>query len=505
MKKFFLIFSIIIEVGLAQAQPQSSWMYFGYHAGMHAVGNGFVCDTSGKLGAIDKCATISDGNGNLLFYTNGYFVWNRNHQLMPNGDTLFLNSWWPNYSTAIAEGCRGGVLILQFDSNQYDVFIKIAGWIFNGVESYDAGYYWYKVDMNLNGGLGDVVGIPQYINIPETTFQPIGCVKHANGRDWWVIGHEAAAFSTKYIKFLVSPSNIYGPFYQDIGGTRNSGTYLAGQCSFSNDGSKFISGNSDGELSLFDFDRCSGELSNYKDLSGYFGIGSIEEVITGSIFSPDGGIVYFNNQNYLFQIHDISDAGFIRDTIMTNPQVFGINDSIPVTFGNLCIVNDKILVTLGSNTTGNSIPDSMFLNLTVINLPNNPGLACDINPLSISTCGKKTWASLPYFPNWNLGPIDGSACDTLGIDNGIGEQNNDGNELGVYPNPADDEINISTTISALKNELLIITDVQGRVVYKNKSFAKSQTINIKSFASGVYFIKMQTQTGAIQVKKFVKN
>lgn len=35
------------------------------------------------------CASVSDDNGNLLFYTNGKTVWNKNHQIMQNGADLF--------------------------------------------------------------------------------------------------------------------------------------------------------------------------------------------------------------------------------------------------------------------------------------------------------------------------------------------------------------------------------------------------------------------------------
>ena len=33
-------------------------------------------------------ATISDNNGNLLFYTNGSKVWNKNHLVMQNGTAI---------------------------------------------------------------------------------------------------------------------------------------------------------------------------------------------------------------------------------------------------------------------------------------------------------------------------------------------------------------------------------------------------------------------------------
>jgi hypothetical protein len=36
----------------------------------------------------EGCATISNSSGQLLFYTDGITVYNRNHQVMPNGTGL---------------------------------------------------------------------------------------------------------------------------------------------------------------------------------------------------------------------------------------------------------------------------------------------------------------------------------------------------------------------------------------------------------------------------------
>src|SRR5690606_15019352 len=41
--------------------------------------------------AHEAAASICDPNGNLLFYTQGDKVWDRNHNLMPNGQDLVPN------------------------------------------------------------------------------------------------------------------------------------------------------------------------------------------------------------------------------------------------------------------------------------------------------------------------------------------------------------------------------------------------------------------------------
>lgn len=52
-------------------------------------------------------------------------------------------------------------------------------------------------------------------------------------------------------------------------------------------------------------------------------------------------------------------------------------------------------------------------NLGVINLPDSPGLACNFQPWSFYLGGKRTYWGLPNNPDYELGPVTGSICDTL--------------------------------------------------------------------------------------------
>ena len=54
--------------------------------------------------------------------------------------------------------------------------------------------------------------------------------------------------------------------------------------------------------------------------------------------------------------------------------------------------------------------------LHVINQPDNPGTACEFDVRGVKLPTRNAF-SLPNFPNYRLGPVDGSTCDTLGIDN----------------------------------------------------------------------------------------
>ncbi|TXI67741.1 MAG: hypothetical protein E6Q46_02540 [Flavobacterium sp.] len=70
------------------AQGEANIWYFGNKAGISFNSGVPVPLLDGQMQADEGCATLSDANGNLLFYTNGITVWNRNHQIMPNGTGL---------------------------------------------------------------------------------------------------------------------------------------------------------------------------------------------------------------------------------------------------------------------------------------------------------------------------------------------------------------------------------------------------------------------------------
>jgi hypothetical protein len=92
MKKkitLLLAFSIIFPVLLSGQGETSNW-YFGNNAGIRFNNNGTVTALDdGRLDTFEGCTTISDALGDLLFYTDGITVYDRNHNVMQNGDGLY--------------------------------------------------------------------------------------------------------------------------------------------------------------------------------------------------------------------------------------------------------------------------------------------------------------------------------------------------------------------------------------------------------------------------------
>jgi len=83
----FIGFSFLLPFsGISQGEF-NNW-YFGSFAGVTFNFGAPQALMDGQMGANRGSITVSDSLGNLLFYSNGEKVWNRNHQVMPNGNNL---------------------------------------------------------------------------------------------------------------------------------------------------------------------------------------------------------------------------------------------------------------------------------------------------------------------------------------------------------------------------------------------------------------------------------
>lgn len=86
--RIFIYITIMIFNRNIMAQGEGNFWYFGYNAGLDFNTNPPTPLTNGALNTAEGCAAVSDKNGNLLFYTDGSFVYDKNHNLMPNGAGL---------------------------------------------------------------------------------------------------------------------------------------------------------------------------------------------------------------------------------------------------------------------------------------------------------------------------------------------------------------------------------------------------------------------------------
>jgi hypothetical protein len=88
--KYVTCFLFLLSFSPLFSQGEAAHWYFGNGAGLiFDVSSGTVSPTSAAASTINTnegCSSISDSNGNLLLYTDGRNVWDKNYQIMPNAD-----------------------------------------------------------------------------------------------------------------------------------------------------------------------------------------------------------------------------------------------------------------------------------------------------------------------------------------------------------------------------------------------------------------------------------
>src|SRR6478672_3679055 len=77
------LFLLFVFANAAAENSAKTW-YFGQRVGLNFNQSPPAKLTDGAVTAIEGTASISDANGDLLFYTNGTSIVNKTHQIMQN-------------------------------------------------------------------------------------------------------------------------------------------------------------------------------------------------------------------------------------------------------------------------------------------------------------------------------------------------------------------------------------------------------------------------------------
>ncbi|WP_223548189.1 T9SS type B sorting domain-containing protein [Aestuariivivens sp. NBU2969] len=187
MKKNHLISIVVIFfLGSLYAQKQAINWYFGQGAGLNFNTEPPTVLTDSRLYTYEGCATISDKNGDLLFYTDGITVYNKQHQIMPNGVRLLGD---PSSSQSAI------IVPKPEDENIYYIFTV-------GFEK--PGLRYSTVDIRLDNGNGDILVNEKNINLLSSSSEKITAVKHSDGTSIWVISFDGVTFHS----FKVSSQGI---------------------------------------------------------------------------------------------------------------------------------------------------------------------------------------------------------------------------------------------------------------------------------------------------------
>ncbi len=361
----FLFFSFASQ---AVSQGEGGIWYFGNTAGINFCSGAPIPLLNGALSTNEGCATICDANCNLMFYTDGITVWNANHQPMPN-------------STAFSPGgsllgdpsaTQSGVIVPRpMHPNLYYIFTVDDNIQANGCR-------YSLIDMNLQGGLGDVVPTEKNVLLFTPSSEKITAVNHANGYDIWVITHPWN--TNMFFTYLVSANGLnVVPVISNTGTPHTGGAAVSRGYSKASPSGEYVALAIEGlnKYELFQFNNLTGQLNlliswpaNYTSAYG------IE-------FSPDGNYLY-GSLRWGTPLYQWDLTGNATQVIGSQVQI----GTLSTPYGGalqLAIDNKIYLARSGQQHLG------------VIHFPNNPGATSTYIEVGVPLAGRTSREGLPTF------------------------------------------------------------------------------------------------------------
>ena len=90
LRTLLILMTVLSFTYNVRAQGEATFWYFGENAGIKFEEDGTITPLlDGQLSTIEGCTSISDEEGNLLLYTDGITVFNKDHQVIANGTELY--------------------------------------------------------------------------------------------------------------------------------------------------------------------------------------------------------------------------------------------------------------------------------------------------------------------------------------------------------------------------------------------------------------------------------
>ncbi|MEX0997409.1 MAG: T9SS type A sorting domain-containing protein [Flavobacteriaceae bacterium] len=252
------------------AQNEGKKWYFGTHAGLDFSTTPPSVLLDGQINTLEGTATLSDENGELLFYTDGIHVFTKQHTIMPNS----LDGLGGDPSSAQS------AIIVPHPSNS-DLF-----YLFTVSAYVNSDVFYSIIDMNLNGGLGDVVADAKAIPVLVGTGEYIQATPSADGAFWWVLLHKSGTSNYYAYKVTSDGLDIENPVISTTGTPSGSNGDI-GFIKFNNLGNKLVrTSYINNHFNISDFNNSTGVVSNSLHFPLY--------AAYGAEFSPNNRFLYIS-------------------------------------------------------------------------------------------------------------------------------------------------------------------------------------------------------------------
>jgi hypothetical protein len=507
MKRIIFIFLYFSIINITNAQRESDAMYFG-----GCFGGGCWCNTPNQgniyqfnqdslvqiidpaclpLTTFYSAATFADRNtGELLFACNGWRLINGDGQILSHKlwfDDMPHPQDSPDTSTV---NVTAGPLFLPHPSDSTKAYLFYGQFLHYTLQNFT-----FVADKFITYALLDIptktlISRNNIVLSDTSSISDMQACRHANGRDWWIIKPDI--WTNKFFVGLLTPQGIEMNPITIPGAPTDLRVNTSSK--FNIQGTKYIhySGGISRTIHEYNFDRCSGTLSNLviHDISD--SISPTDNTLATMTISPDGSKFYLKtNSSFSYNIR----GGFSQIDLST--------DSIKlISFRGQCpqmMPNGKKLL------FGNNFRDSNNViqrRVGEISNPNAPFNELVIDYFKYDTPNALLTIAPNNFAYMRLGADTLSICDSLSVITRK-SANKEPSGLVVFPNPATNQLNL--VFDKNSTGTITISDALGKVVYSyiinNNSL--ELTIDISSFNSGIYYLSYRNKDVSIH-KKFIK-
>jgi hypothetical protein len=461
----FLLFAF--QVASAQQNRANNWFY-AHHAGITFNTGNPTTLGGGQTQTNEGTSCMSDNAGNLLFYSDGVKVWNRNHDVMPNGTGLHGDG-------SSTQSC----LIIPWPERPNLYFLFTA-------PNYSAnfGLEYSVIDMTLDGGFGDVTS-ERNIMLMDSSTEKLTAAMHRNGREVWVVGHKFE--SNDFYAWKISVTGIdtipvissVGTLHQSYTWDTDSRQNKIGTMKISPCGTQIACvALYDSFAELFDFNDSTGVVSNPL----YLGVwpGSFPYGVYGVEFSPACSKLYISSCNPSFVVqYDLSvpvAAAILAsaDTVISSSSEY---------FG-----------TLQNGPDGRTYLSRAGYNyLGCITEPEQAGSACQYVASYVNAGNTAT--AIYGLPNFIVNWLHRETTSMELVQHS--------EDIILYPNPGTDFLNLSIKNGRNKKSSIEIRNVYGHVILFDNVEAQNYSFDVAQFPAGLYFITI-IQGDNIITKKFLK-